>query len=88
MVTAPSALRARYARRWRVLGPLAAVVTTFLGSLVRPHQAALANLAHMPLTVLGAGCIDFAAFHVAHGWGWLVTGISLVLLEHLIADEQ
>lgn len=54
---------------------------------ITPHKAALGNLAHMPLTVAGAGCIDFAAFHLAHGWGWLVTGISLVLLEQAIADE-
>jgi hypothetical protein len=86
MVTAPAALRARYARRWNVLAPLA-VVTAFAGRLVQPHRAAIANLRAIPLTVAGALCIDFAAFHVAHGWGWLVTGLSLVLLEHLIADE-
>lgn len=55
---------------------------------VTPHKAALANLKAIPLTVAGAGCVDFSAFHLAHGWGWLVTGISLVLLEHIIADDQ
>lgn len=54
---------------------------------ITPHKAALGNLASIPLTVLGAASIDYAAFHLAHGWGWLVTGISLVLLEHAIADE-
>lgn len=54
---------------------------------ITPHKAALGNLTSMPLTVAGAACVDFAAFHLAHGWGWLVTGISLVLLEHAIADE-
>lgn len=53
----------------------------------RPHRAALANLRAIPLTVAGAASMDFAAFHIGHGWGWLATGISLVLLEHLIADE-
>lgn len=42
----------------------------------------------MPLTVAGVGCIDFAAYHLSHGWGWLATGLSLVVLEHIIADEQ
>ena len=58
------------------------------GKAVTPHKAALGNLASMPLTALGAACIDFAAFHVGHGWGWLITGLSLVVLEHLIADED
>lgn len=55
---------------------------------VAPHKAALGNLRAIPLTVLGTGCIDFAAFHLAHGWGWLVTGISCVVVEHIIADES
>ena len=53
-----------------------------------PHKAALGNLASMPLTAAGAACIDFAAWHISHGVGWLVMGVSLVVLEHLIADEQ
>ena len=54
---------------------------------VKPHRAALANLLHMPLTVAGVSVIDFAAFHIGHGWGFLVTGVSLIVLEHVIADE-
>ena len=54
---------------------------------VKPHRAALANLLHMPLTVAGVACADFAAFHISHGWGFLATGVSLIVLEHLIADE-
>jgi hypothetical protein len=52
------------------------------------HKASLKRLTEIPLTVTGAGFIDFAAFHVAHGLGWLVTGLSLVLIEHLIADAD
>lgn len=81
----PSAARHSGARalsgiRRRAAAAVARVLT--------PHKAALGNLAHMPLTVIGAGCIDFAAFHLAHGWGWLVTGLSLVVIELAIADEQ
>ena len=54
---------------------------------VRPHKAALANLKDMPLTVLGVAGVDFAAFHYVHMIGWLVTGISLIVVEHIIADE-
>ena len=55
--------------------------------MVKPVRPAAANLASVPLTVTGLGCVDFAAFHLAHGWGWLVTGVSLMWLEHVIADE-
>ena len=34
---------------------------------VKPHKAALANLLHMPLTVAGVACTDFAAFHIPTG---------------------
>ena len=54
---------------------------------VKPHRAALANLLHMPLTVAGVACADFAAFHYIHMIGWAVTAVSLIVLEHLIADE-
>lgn len=41
----------------------------------------------MPLTVLGISAVDFASFHYVHMIGWLVTGLSLIAVEHLIADE-
>ena len=52
-----------------------------------PHKAALANLRDMPLTVAGVAGIDFAGWHISHGWGWLITGVSMIIVEHLIADE-
>jgi hypothetical protein len=42
----------------------------------------------MPLAVAGTGFIDFAAFHVNHGVGWLVLGVSLWIVEHLVADDD
>lgn len=56
-------------------------------AVARPHRGAVENLKRMPLFLVGLGSIDFAAFHVAHGWGWLVTGISLIIAEHAAADE-
>ena len=77
-----------HVRARAVLSIVAGTIATVAGNAVTPHKAAIRRLADIPLTVLGAGCIDFAAFHLAHGWGWLVTGISLILLEHLIADTE
>lgn len=54
---------------------------------VRPHTAPLVNLAKMPLTVTGLGCIDAGVFTASDVAGWIVTGISLIVLEYAIADE-
>jgi hypothetical protein len=67
---------------------LKSAVTAAGKAAVRPHKASLRRLADMPLTVLGTGGIDFAGFHVTHGLGWLITGVSLVIIEHLIADPE
>lgn len=72
----------------RGLKAIRSTVSGLAASAIRPHKAALSRLTEMPLTVAAVPCIDYAAFHLAHGWGWLATGISLVILEHLIADEQ
>jgi hypothetical protein len=79
----------KWRRKLRQLaGPIASVVAFVVTSGIKPHKASLKRLADMPLTVVGTGAVDFAAFHVAHGWGWLVTGVSLMVLEHLIADSE
>lgn len=72
-------LRARFAA-------LRSSVTKAGRAVVTPHRASLARLADMPLTVIGTAGVDFAAFHVAHGWGWLATGVSLFVIEQMIAD--
>lgn len=56
-------------------------------AVFRPHRASLRRLTEMPLTVAAVPLADFAAFHVGHGWGFLATAVSLVITEHLIADE-
>lgn len=71
----------------RRLSSLTASIVSAAQSLIEPHRASLSTLRDIPLTVAGTGSIDFAAFHLAHGWGWLVTGISLILLEHVIAED-
>lgn len=48
----------------------------------------LANLASIPFTVAGMGCLAAAAFQVSVAVGLVSTGVLLVVLEHLIADER
>lgn len=73
--------------RWQRLRPLSRKMARAAARMLAPARPVAANIAQVPLHVAGLGCIDFAAFHLAHGWGWLVTGISLIWLEHVIADE-
>ncbi len=68
-------------------GRFRAALKSAADRVITPHRASVIRLTEIPLTVLGAAAIDFAAFHLAHGWGWLATGLSLVVLEHLIADD-
>lgn len=84
MATAAFPARRRHAFASRAAGWARSAAAAALA----PHKAALGNLRDIPLTVAGLGSVDFAAFHLAHGWGWLVTGVSLMFLEHLIADEK
>lgn len=67
-----------------------APVARFLSRLARPVRAPLANLASMPLHAAGLGAFDFGAFHLPDPgfWGWAVTAVSLIWLEHVIADER
>jgi hypothetical protein len=58
------------------------------GRVLTPHRASLRRLADIPLTVAGLGCIDAAAFTGNEIAGLVVTGFSLILTEHLIADDD
>lgn len=69
----------RTARNWAV---------SAIRKALSPHRASLIRLAEMPLTVMGAGCIDAAAFAGDLIAGLVITGISLILVEHMIADED
>lgn len=74
-------------KKFAFLATMASAVAVIGGKALAPHKVSLKNLGQIPLTCLGTGFIDFAAFHLGHGWGWLVTGISLIVIEHLIADD-
>jgi len=69
----------RTAARW---------IASAAAKAVSPHKASLVRLTEIPLTVMGAGCIDAAAFVGNLIAGLVVTGITLVLLEHVIADDD
>ena len=77
-----------HARLRGLAATIASAAGTIASRAVKPHRAALATLKDIPLTVAGIAGIDFAAFHYVHMIGWAVTGVSLIVLEHIIADDQ
>lgn len=83
MATAPVALRTR--PRW--VSRVSTAAAGLTGRLISPHRAALSNLVSIPLTTFGLACIDTGVFYANGVAGWIVTGLSLIVLEHLIADE-
>jgi hypothetical protein len=60
----------------------------FVTGLLTPARPVLANLASIPLTVAGWACIDAGMFAANTVAGLIVTGITLMVLEHQIADER
>lgn len=86
ITAAPAASAPRLS--WRALRRLRDLAGNVAAAAVTPHRASLRRLADMPLSLAGTGCIDFAAFHYVHMIGWAVTGVSLWLVEHLIADDD
>lgn len=69
-----------------------AAVTAVIGCVlaaVAPHRASLRRLADIPLTVAGAALFDASFFQLGSLFaGLIVTGISLVVLEQMIADPD
>jgi hypothetical protein len=64
-----------------------APLSRFLSRLARPARPALANLASVPLHAAGLACVDVGVFTASPVAGWIITGLSLIWLEHVIADE-
>lgn len=87
-VMATGGIRRSTPRVASALSALTGVLIILAKKAVSPHRAALKNLYDIPLTVAAAGCVDYSAFHLGGGWGWLVTGLSLLAVENLIADEK
>jgi hypothetical protein len=59
-----------------------------LARATTPVTGLAVKLAEIPLTVAGIGCIDAAAFVGNTIAGLVVTGLSLMALEYVIADEE
>lgn len=66
----------------------AAVTRRALTRATAPVTGLALRLAQIPLTVAGIGCIDAAAFVGNTIAGLVVTGLSLMGLEYVIADEE
>ncbi len=82
-LTLPSAL---HARRPRAIHPLRRL-RQIAEKLMTPAKPVLVNLASIPFTFAGLGCIDCGVFFASTIAGFIITGISLIVLEHLAADE-
>lgn len=52
------------------------------------RNTAVRNLASMPLTLGGFGCIDAGVFMINMIAGVIVTGVLLLVLEHIAADSE
>jgi hypothetical protein len=66
----------------------AAVARRALARATTPVTGLAGRLAEIPLTVAGIGCIDAAAFVGDTIAGLVVTGLSLMAIEYVIADEE
>lgn len=75
-------------RLTRLRRAITGAATNAVRATLTPHKASLKRLADIPLTLAGVGFADTAAWQGPHWVGWLVTGLSLVLVEHLIADDD
>lgn len=75
-------------KRWRGQAHVPTAVASLARRLVAPHRAALSNLASIPLTTFGLGCICTGVFYASTIAGWIVTGLALIFLEHVIADDR
>lgn len=55
--------------------------------VLSPAKPVLKNLASIPLTVAGLGCISAGIFLASTIAGLIVTGVLLMVLEHMAANE-
>jgi hypothetical protein len=53
-----------------------------------PASSVLVRAFQMPLTLAAYGCIDYGVFTANTIAGWIVTGISLMVLELQLADPE
>lgn len=61
--------------------------TSRLTGFAKKYMVSVKNMQSIPLTIAGIGFIDWAAFFIATGVGLFAIGISLIVIEYLIADE-
>lgn len=63
-------------------------VSNRIGRRLRPVRVPLRNLASCPLFTVGVLVFDYGVYQWSHRVGWMVGGVSLMILEHVIADEE
>ena len=77
------------ARKFMALS-LASLSSFFLGVVhaTISTRAVFSNLLQIPFTCIGMICINVGFFHIIHEWGWVTSGITLIILEAMIADKD
>ena len=88
MATAALDRKVRSRRFAAVASVVSAAVVAGIHRLVKPKSASVANLRAIPLTVAGLACIDTGVFIASTVAGWIVTGLTLIVLEYMISDES
>jgi hypothetical protein len=48
----------------------------------------LRRLFEIPFTCIGLVCINIGFFEIIHVWAWITTGITMIILEAMIADKD
>lgn len=71
-----------------LLGRIARVVPPVARFVSRRWRGFYHRLRATALVVSGGGSIDYAAFQVNRTFGWLVLGVSLLVLEYLMTDDK
>jgi hypothetical protein len=71
----------------RSLIVLAALTTAFV-SAATESKAVLSKLFQIPFTCIGLICINIGFFEKIGTWGWITSGISMIILEAMIADKD
>jgi len=54
----------------------------------RGKTSSLRRALSMPLTLAAYGCIDYGVWQASALAGWIVTGVSLMVLEFQVSDDD
>jgi hypothetical protein len=71
----------------RSLIVLSALLTSFVTAATE-SKVVLSRLFQIPFTCIGLICINIGFFEKIGTWGWITSGISMIILEAMIAEKD